>query len=230
MSAVGRKLLATLVPPRCLACRRLAPGPLELGICGSCRIRLESGSGAAERAVEGLDELVCATRYEGPALGLVAALKGGATPLAARAAAELIVAAMRRPPEGAALVPVGPSRRRLLLRGADPAEALAEALAAALGAGPAPVLRRLGASRQRGRSREARLVDPPRFRVVGRPPRRALLVDDVLTTGGTLRSAASALRSAGCESVSAAVLARTAAPPDAGFARGHRMGRPAKRR
>jgi predicted amidophosphoribosyltransferase len=212
MLAVGRELLALLAPPRCLACRRLGPALLELGLCGSCRLRLESRANVDVRPVEGLDGLICATSYEGPALGLVSALKGGGNPIAARASAELISAATGRLAEGVALVPVGPSRRRRLLRGADPGEALAAALSAALGVSWIPLLRRLGTGRQRGRSREARLTDPPRFAVIGTPPRRSLLVDDVVTTGGTLRSAASTLCSAGCESVSAAVLARTPPP------------------
>ena len=42
--------------------------------------------------------------------------------------------------------------------------------------------------------------------------RRVLLLDDVMTTGATLNSAAQTLRQAGAAQVSAVVLARTAAP------------------
>ena len=43
----------------------------------------------------------------------------------------------------------------------------------------------------------------------GPVPARAVLVDDVVTTGATLAACAAALRAAGCEEVTALVFART---------------------
>jgi predicted amidophosphoribosyltransferase len=40
-------------------------------------------------------------------------------------------------------------------------------------------------------------------------PERALLVDDVVTTGATLRASAAALGAAGCRQVAAVTFART---------------------
>jgi predicted amidophosphoribosyltransferase len=63
-----------------------------------------------------------------------------------------------------------------------------------------------------GRERAARLADPPRVRAARSAPSRALLVDDVRTTGATLAVCAAALRRAGSREVVALTYA-AAAPP-----------------
>jgi predicted amidophosphoribosyltransferase len=75
-------------------------------------------------------------------------------------------------------------------------------------------LRRCGLRRQTGRRRAARLALPLRsFQAVQTlRGRRLLLIDDVTTTGATLRTAAAALLDAGAESVCCAALARTPDP------------------
>ncbi len=89
-------------------------------------------------------------------------------------------------------VPAAPSRS--LRRGFDPAEEIAARLAAVTGL-PAAPLRRANARPQVGRSRSARLSDPPRVWAVGGVS-TVLLLDDVQTTGATLRACAEALRGA----------------------------------
>jgi predicted amidophosphoribosyltransferase len=95
------------------------------------------------------------------------------------------------------------SARRVRRRGFDQAELLARALAAELGVPCRRLLRRIGRSRpQTGRTRSERTGAGPRFvarRVWG--PVRVVLVDDVVTTGTTLRAAEQALRRAGVSEV-----------------------------
>ena len=93
-------------------------------------------------------------------------------------------------------------------RGFDHAHLLARPVARALGLPCRGLLRRPGSLRQTGRTAAQRLQGP-RFEAMGRVNGSVVIVDDVVTTGATLRAAAEALRSAGAASVHAVVLART---------------------
>jgi predicted amidophosphoribosyltransferase len=154
--------------------------------------------------------------YDGPARDLVKALKFRAAAAVAGELAALVVA--NAPPAllSGALVPVPlhPARRRA--RPFNQAALLASAIAErAARASPVLVhdcLTRTGPHQpQVGRGRVARLRGPVgAIRVTGPAPRRAVLVDDVVTTGATLSACAAALRAEGSESVTAVAFARTA--------------------
>jgi predicted amidophosphoribosyltransferase len=149
--------------------------------------------------------------YEGPARSLVAALKfHGAAGVADELAG---IIAANAPPGllGGALVAVPLHPARLRGRGFNQAALIADALAARTGLARADVLRRAGSqARQVGRDRVARLRGPAgSISADGPVPARALLVDDVVTTGATLAACAAALRAAGAERVAAVAFART---------------------
>lgn len=103
--------------------------------------------------------------------------------------------------------PTSSSRRRH--RGFDQAAVIARHVARELGVPCRRLLVRETRVVQTGRSRVARLAGP-RFRALDtRRPRRVLVVDDVVTTGATLRAAAHALTASGWGDVTLAAVAAT---------------------
>lgn len=139
---------------------------------------------------------------------IVAAKLGGQhaawTPLGAHLGHR--VAALGCPVEVVVPVPSEPGRVRR--RGFDHTELLASAVGAVLAR---PVLRALRLRRgtpDRGRSTTTALPGGAIRAVTALAGRSVLVVDDVLTTGTTLRATAAALQDAGAGPLRAAVLAR----------------------
>ena len=183
--------------------------PASCPVCGRKGSVLCKGCAAALRpAPPGVVPALLA--YDGAGRALVTALKyrnqRGALRLVGQALA-------RQAPSGGVdavtWAPTTPARRRA--RGFDQAELLARAVARQLRCACLPLLRRPPGRPQTGRSRRERL-DGPAFAVRAPVPRRILLVDDVVTTGATLRAAAAALRQAGAAEVTLLALAATPDP------------------
>jgi predicted amidophosphoribosyltransferase len=147
--------------------------------------------------------------YEGPARAVVRRLKfHGAVAMADHMAAAIAA----RAPRGfldAPLVAVPSSRARRRRRGYCHAELVARALARRTGLDVIAPLERAGGRRQVGRARTDRVRSPPRFRALETGSGSAILVDDVITTGATLRACAEALERAGWRCDRAVAYART---------------------
>lgn len=208
--------------PDCVS-RFAAPAPR----CARCGLRLGMSTpscGACLHDPPPFEHTVAAVDYGFPWDLLVSAFKFQARPELAAALAERLAAAVRAagqpPPDTVLPMPLAP--QRLAQRGYNQAWELARRVAAALqlpAAWPDRLLRPLDTAPQAGLGRTARQLNlrtafmvEPRHRasLVGR---RVALVDDVMTTGASVREAAATLLRSGVAAVDVWVLARTPEAP-----------------
>lgn len=190
--------------PRCHTCALPVPAGVER--CGACI-----------KEAPPLDLCLAAVAYEYPWSGLVARYKFGASPGWSSALALLMRSTPWAEPAletADRVLPMPLSRERLRERGFNQALELARQLAP--GKADATLLLRL-----RDTAAQSSLPRPARLRNVrgafgvapGREQeiqgQRLVLVDDVMTSGASLYTAAQALREAGAAHITGLVLART---------------------
>ncbi len=211
-------LLGILYPNRCDCCLRRIP--FDALICTDCaaeidRLRIANG---AWRQAHGTQQLpwdgeatVCA--YDGAARAGILAVKDGKTNfvryIGRELAASVQVLLPDTKPDCVTWVPVTKRRRRV--QGYAHSERLARTAAAALGI-PARgdlLIEEGGSVRQHQLPKAARAVYANRFRRtdVRLDGKCVLLVDDVLTTGNTLKRCTEELRAAGASFVYVAAAA-----------------------
>ncbi len=217
----GEALCETLWPTRCALCDR--PGdvlclrceaslpyndywracprcgsPYGARQCDFCNPVMMQRIGLAELPFEGC---ASATRFDAETGQLVRLFKDRGEQRLAAVLGRLMVQVL---PPGwplGAVAYVPASRAAVRRRGFDHGELLGREVAARAGLECRALLRRPRTRDQRGLSARGRIANlADRFEAAGAVPRRGavLLVDDVMTTGATLCSAASALSSAGC--------------------------------
>jgi len=218
------ELLAVMVPPLCVVCRAALPR-VELRLCADCtqalpwlparvchRCGLPSHRRVCPAAGAAFTRAWAPLAYDGVARELVAALKfRAALPVAALMAAHIAANLPRELRGTAVLVPVPPQTARRRRRGFDPAGELASSVATRLGAPHSTCLQRRDRQRPQVGATRAQRRRAGRLSIELRapPPDRALLIDDVHTTGATLDACARALRAGGCREVVAITYART---------------------
>jgi predicted amidophosphoribosyltransferase len=219
---VVSELLAVFVPPACVACR-IPLGRADLRLCAGCtrglpwlsarlcpRCALPRHRRGCPAAGAAFARAWAPLAYDGVARDLVVALKfRGALPVATLMAAH-VAANLPRDLRAGVLVPVPPHPGRRRRRGFDPAAELTAALVPRLGVPVQPCLRRRDRDSQVGATRaQRRRAGRLAIELRAPPPARALLVDDVHTTGATLDACARALLAGGCGEVVAITYART---------------------
>jgi predicted amidophosphoribosyltransferase len=197
LCAACRASLVRLTPPRCALCG--APTAWPVARCRECAgRRLAFGSARA------------AVAYAGSARPFIRAWKERGLRHGADLAAELVVELIA-PPGVDAITYIPPDDGRYLTRGHHPAERLAQRLGREWRLPVAPLLARgRPAERQAGLTlAERRRNVRGAFRAAGAVPPRAVLVDDVYTTGSTASAAAAVLRAGGAKEVHVITFART---------------------
>jgi ComF family protein len=187
--------LLRLSPQTCYRCLR----PTDNQFCGACSLVLPFSA------------IFAACEYSGLAKDLVWDLKYTGARAAAKEMAAIMYARLPLPTTDAVIVPAPTTSGRARQRGYDQAELLAKELSTLSGLPCQKLLRRTSKQHQVGASRQQRLEQMTgAFSSHGQPPlpHSVWLVDDVLTTGATLEAAATELRDAGVQTVTAAVFAR----------------------
>jgi predicted amidophosphoribosyltransferase len=195
-----------MAPPLCAACGDACSSDTVL--CERCDVELATAPRVIEPGPPDVDLAIAASPFDGPARAVVHGLKYARRLALADVAAAAMLRVLPRGELAGGVVPVPAGPWRWRWRGFDPAEEIAIALVRRTGPPLCACLRRGRGRRQVGRRRSERLGDPPSVWLTQGPPREALLVDDVWTTGATLSACAAALRSGGCRRVVALTLAR----------------------
>jgi ComF family protein len=218
---------AALLPWRCLACGERVDGadlcaacradlPWNRAACARCALPLPAPAPACGRCLRApppWDAAHAALVYDFPLDRLLPRFKFHGDLAAGRVLADVWCHRLpaSRPQ---ALLPVPLHRARLRERGYDQALELARRVARAC---DVPVLAD-AVHRVRATARQSELAAGARrrnvrgaFAVTGTLPMHVALVDDVMTTGATLRAVATALRRAGVGRIEVWVLARAPA-------------------
>lgn len=204
--AFGDRLLALLFPERCLFCRK----PVDAGqcFCSACKKKAPIAplTRRLEAAVPGGAGFPCRSplSYRREVVEAIRRFKFQGKKSLAKPLARLMAQAADFPeqPELIAFVPLSKNHRRE--RGYNQSEALAEELGKLLGIPVKSVLEKVGENKTqhllsaKERRRNVRNVYRASAEVRGK---KILLVDDIVTTGATLRECAGQLYRAGAQRV-----------------------------
>ena len=201
-------LLAALLPGRCPGCGRRAEP-----VCPSCAAAMRGALFAPP--LPGISWSTAVFAYEGVARELIVRVKYRNERVAVRwLGAQLASRCAAAPFAIDAVTWVPASANRRAARGVDHGALLARVVAAGIDRAAESLLARDDGPPQTGRPAAERRAGPNLRASRSVAGRTVLVVDDVVTTGATLVTAARVLRAVGAHEVLAATIARTPRPGD----------------
>lgn len=184
------------IPSRCYRCHKATR---QHSVCANCRRKT------------GLKHVWVTTEYKGAAKELVHGLKFERKQAAADVIAEWLDEQLPILPKTTVVTAVPTVNSRIRYRGYDQARLIAKAFAFKRNLLYIDLLTRVSSSRQVGAGRKDRFAlmdgafEPKNEKWIASQP--VLLIDDVLTTGASVESAAKELRDSGAKSIDAVVFA-----------------------
>ena len=215
--------VSLLAPHRCIVCKqegapvcRYCATATFKGVRPSCyRCGIASAQFATCETCQHRSPLVNAwvgTHYSGVAKELIGQLKFQRVKAAAQVVACFLDECLPRLPPNILISPIPTANTRIRMRGYDQASLIARALAYRRNVPYIEVLRRTQSTRQVGSTRQQRFRQLNNAFGIHNPSRvlgaNILLIDDILTTGATVETAAKNLHNVGAETVAVAVFAR----------------------
>ena len=216
-------IIGLIAPPACVGCGRegqlLCSDCIESQLiafgerCGGCgRLSPAHKTCLACRSSKLPSHIWITSNYSGSAKDLIYAYKFDHQRSAAPIMAKLMAETIGSIKKDYLIVPIPTATKRVRQRGFDHALMLATHLSRETGITDINALARIGQKSQVGAKRSERIRQSSGEYWVRLPQmvngRRILLVDDVMTTGATLRSATNVLRLAGAKSIDAVVFAK----------------------
>lgn len=213
------KVLSQLAPHPCFEC-----GKLGKALCDNCKYNIAnepflgcigcgrpSGARGVCETCKFYDKAWCVGSRQEALRRLIDAYKFERMRIAHQDLAHLLADVLPVLPENTIIIPIPTVRRHVRQRGYDHTVLVAKQLAKLKNCSYAPILERKTQSVQRGASRSARIRQAKEAFTVGNtlsPDTPYLIIDDVVTTGSTLKYAAKILRDAGGRQVWVAAIAR----------------------
>lgn len=212
-------LVALVAPHHCYGC-----GKLGATVCSSCRYNIvsEPYSGCIEcgkltlygvcgHCEDAYDMAWCVGERDDVLKQLIDGYKFSHQKASYRIAAELLDATVPLLPSNTIVVPVPTVPSHIRQRGYDHTALIAKEFARLRGLRCQSLLSRAHSLRQRGATRKQRIAQAAKAFTVAQirePDVPVLLLDDIVTTGATIRYAAKTVKQAGAKQIMVALLAR----------------------